>query len=188
MFTSTKRAVSAYRFKGDRFAAASMISQIRCKINSAETAAVYKADYLKSFTQAYVDFLASRKDFPVKNESLIKFMDTPSDVEGFEWAFTAQFYEPIAIVDVYEINSEEQYVVPHFISGNNGYQQQVLSAIEAEAEKFEIEFEEGSETIPGMQAYSLTIKLNVDTLLSEEEKQELFDKATAISKQSVFLF
>lgn len=187
MYTTKKATkVSAYRYGGDRFAAVSMISQIRCKINSRETAAVYKADYLKSFTQAYIDFMASRKNFPTKNDKLIKFMDNQSDVEGFEWAFTAQFYDPIAVIDIYEINFEEQYIVPHFISDNDGYRELVLSVIESEAEKFEIKLNDESESLPGTQICSLSIKLDIDSLLSDAEKQSLSDEAMVISQQSVF--
>ena len=126
-----KNIVSTYGFCGDRFAAISFVSQVRSKVNTAVSADIYKAEYLREFKLAYINYIRNKKCFPADNKNT-KFMDFSSDVEGFEMAYDSSFFEPIVVIDIYEINSGEAIMFPRFGNFGEEYRDMIVNALEAE--------------------------------------------------------
>lgn len=175
---------TTYNLQMDRFAAVSFVIQMNNRV--AERAAeIYKSDYLSEFKRAYIDYMRIKKGFYADDERA-RFMDSHDDVEGFEMAFNADFFEPIATIDVYELNSCEAMVYPRFGNFGKEYDDMIVNILKAEATVCETEINEEFNTLPGMRVCSFPVNLDVERLLTDEERDDLRAKAKDISEQSLF--
>lgn len=181
--TAEKVRVNVFEYQGDRFQAIALLSKIK-RMMEREYFELYKEEYLKAYSAAHFDYIRDKKGINTDNP-IVKFMSNEADVEGFDYAYTQSFSNPVVEIDVYELN----YNVCSFYirnSSNNGFTAMIMKLLAAETNLHSEYVNENLTGFPGTLECQYGLRLSFDSSERESCLNQIESEISEISHLSLF--